>query len=144
MTPPLQSGIPMSAYERLDRSRFRIVEAARGGSGAPDPSQNGKHLTGNGLLLEAARYWWDTQPLLGNLKIAVRVIDEVSRPIAQRAPHGLVVGAAVVGALLAWSRPWRWVAGPVLAQMFAPRMVTKVLACTLQKSKGKGNAHISA
>lgn len=65
-------------------------------------------------------------PLLVVGTFAKEAMETAVRPFAQRNPLGLVSAAALAGALLAWSRPWRWLLTPVVASML-PVLVTKVV-----------------
>lgn len=52
------------------------------------------------------------------------------QPLAQRHPIALVLGAAVAGALLVRSRPWRWRVVPALVGGLLPLLVRKAVALT--------------
>jgi len=45
------------------------------------------------------------------------------RPTAQRHPLGLMLGALLMGGLLVWSRPWRWLLGPALSAGWMPQLL---------------------
>lgn len=59
--------------------------------------------------------------------IAATTADAVLEPVAQRHPWRLVLGAAALGGLLAWSRPWRWVVVPALFAGLVPQLLSAAL-----------------
>ena len=65
------------------------------------------------------------------LRLATRVgadaANAVIQPMAQRNPLGLILGAAALGAVVAWTRPWRWVLKPALLAGFLPQVISKVI-----------------
>jgi len=65
-------------------------------------------------------------PLLVAGTFAKEAVETAVQPFAQRNPLGLVAGAALVGALFTWSRPWRWLLTPVVVSML-PVLITKVV-----------------
>jgi hypothetical protein len=88
----------MSASEQLAASRARLKRAI-----APD---------GN-------------QPAVGGVTEAL--LSAYLRPVATRRPLSLVLSAAGVGALVAWSRPWRWVDREALVRIAIPYVVAHLL-----------------
>lgn len=70
-------------------------------------------LPGTGEVMDALAAWWK---------------DASLRPLAQRHPIALVTGALFAGALLAWTRPWRWLFRPALLTTLGPALLTSVLA----------------
>lgn len=139
MSPPLNPAAPTAAA-RLDLSRERLRRALLGdagtnGDGPGRPSMANtpawiaslKALPGVGLLVEAAEAWWSRHPLHLAGTIAVTAADAVLKPIAQRHPLRLVLGAAAFGGLLAWSRPWRWVVAPALFAGLVPQLLSAAL-----------------
>lgn len=70
-------------------------------------------LPGTGEVMDALAAWWKEASL---------------RPLAERHPVALVAGALVAGALLAWTRPWRWLLRPALLTTLGPALLTSVLA----------------
>jgi hypothetical protein len=66
------------------------------------------------MALDVAKAWWTRHPYR-LMAVALRnVANAAVLPTAQRHPVGLVAGAFVVGGLLFWSRPWRWLPASVL------------------------------
>ena len=127
------------ARERLELSRERIrrclsaVSTPRGvstarASGVPFAAWMAslRALPIAGVLLDAVGSWWTQHPLRIGALVASEGLRAVARPLAQRSPFGLVAGALVVGAALAWSRPWRWLLRPVLFTGLAQQLVAKL------------------
>ena len=121
MTAPL-----LTPGERLALSRERLrVALAQNAAQAPSPLAAlfpggigllellKTALPGTGEVIEALGTWW-TQAKL--------------RPLAERHPVALVTGSLLVGALLVWSRPWRWLSSSSFLSTLAPALVTSALA----------------
>lgn len=139
MSAPMNPALP-SAAARLDQSRERLRRAllgepgaAGGANGTSVPSATPawlaslKAMPGVGLLVAAAEAWWSRHPLHLAGTIAVTAADAVLKPVAQRHPLRLVLGAAALGGLLAWSRPWRWVVVPALFAGLVPQLLSAAL-----------------
>lgn len=116
----------LTPSERLALSRERIrLAIAHNTTQAPPPlaaliSGNSSlidilkmALPGGNDVVDAVAVWWKEASL---------------RPLAQRHPVALVAGALAVGALLAWTRPWRWLFRPALVTTLGPALITSVLA----------------
>jgi len=58
-----------------------------------------------------------THPSVLALALFKQVIDGQLRPLAQRHPVALVLGAAAAGALAVQARPWRLASSPLVAQL---------------------------
>lgn len=125
--------------DRLDLSRARLRQAmlastkpasssARPKSGVTSAWLDGvKSSPGVSILLEAASGWWMRHPLRLATRVSADAANAVIRPIAQRNPLGLVLGALVIGAVVAWTRPWRWVLKPALLVGLLPQVISKVI-----------------
>ena len=96
----------IEAAERLNWSRARLRQALNESAAVPNRSNSPMHLAG---------------------KLANDAINRAVRPFARRNPFGLVLGAALTGALLAWSRPWRWLLSPALVATLLPQLLSKAL-----------------
>ncbi|MCY7306731.1 MAG: hypothetical protein LH632_11390 [Rhodoferax sp.] len=106
----------LTASENLTLSRQRMRQVLAESAAAPHTSDN---------------------PLLVAGTFAKEAVETAVHPFAQRNPLGLVAGAVLVGGLLAWSRPWRWLLTPVVASMlpvFVTRMVRAAPAETWMKA----------
>ena len=125
-----------AALVRLALSRKRLHEAL---SEASQPQQHAGHSNTTRsdtpaqspavqLLASAVHALWATRPLGHALDAAAQIGQAALRPVAQRHPLGLVLGAALAGGLLASSRPWRWPFKPALAAAWLPQLLMWTLA----------------
>ncbi len=121
----------------LSRERLRLAMAppvARAGSSGAARNPIGawfddlKANPVSAMLIDAVTRWWARHPLRLAGMVAAGATTAVVRPMAQRYPLGLVVAALVIGGLLAWSRPWRWLLTPALLAGFVPRMFSSLMA----------------
>ncbi len=80
------------------------------------------------MLIDAVTRWWAQHPLRLAGMVAAGATTAMVRPMAQRNPLSLVLAALVLGGLLAWSRPWRWLLTPALLAGFVPRVFSKLVA----------------
>lgn len=131
-----------SAVERLALSRERLRRAMM-----PTPSEReGGHTRGDGIggwaallvdritaipgarvLIEAVRTWWSQHPLHAAGLVAAEASRKLAAPIAERNPLTLVFGALLFGAVLALTRPWRWLLRPALFAGLLPALVASVM-----------------
>lgn len=74
------------------------------------------------------QWWWARHPLRIAAQLAAATAVVVLRPVARRHPRTLLVGVAVMGGLLMWSRPWRWLLKPALFTEWLPQLAAKALA----------------
>ena len=87
-----------------------------------------KSAPGVSIIVEAVSSWWMRHPLRLASMVASDAARAVIQPVAQKNPVALVLVALVVGGLLAWSRPWRWIARPALLAGLLPQVLSKVIA----------------
>lgn len=80
------------------------------------------------IALGAVRTLCAAHPLGHAVDAAARVGHAALRPVAQRHPLALVLGAALAGGLLASSRPWRWPFKPAIAAAWLPQLLMGLLA----------------
>ena len=128
----------MSAVERIELSRARLRAAM-----TPAPvaaSTTTAHVNPLAwldrlkdqpviaILVDTLQSWWLRHPLRAAAHVASETGNAVARPIAQTNPITLVAVAAVAGAVLAWSRPWRWAIKPALFAGLLPQLVSRVVA----------------
>ena len=127
--------------ERLALSRERLRQTMQQGAkpfkGASKPLLGAtgaawvnsfKSAPGVSIILEAVGSWWARHPLRLASMVAAEAATAVVQPIAQRNPVGLVLGALVLGAVVVWSRPWRWILKPALLAGLFPQLLSKVIA----------------
>ena len=94
------------ANARLTLSRQLLRQALRDIAAAPDHATSPLHLAG---------------------RMATDALNHAVQPVAQRNPLSLVLGAAVAGGVLAWSRPWRWILTPALLATLLPPLLSRAL-----------------
>lgn len=98
----------LGAHAKLELSRRRLREAMARPAGHP--------------LVDATR---------AATQAASRAARDASRttlePVVREHPVGSALAAAGIGALLVWSRPWRWVGSALLVGVL-PRVASRVIA----------------
>jgi hypothetical protein len=124
------------AMARIEMSRERIRLAMQGASSpSVEPGQpHSSWLSGVkdvpfvGVIVNAVHSWWLQHPLRPVSMVISQASAVLTRPIAQRKPITLVLAAAVGGAVLVWSKPWRWIFRSALLAGLAPQIVSRVIA----------------
>jgi hypothetical protein len=129
-----------SAQARLHLSRLRISLALQKAhatqsqsdparSATPSPCWADNLTTDPGLraLLQTVAAWWAQHPLQNAASMASLAARELLRPMAQRNPLGMVLGAAAVGGALVLFKPWRWISVPTLAAGLIPQLLAKLV-----------------
>lgn len=111
---PLHDG-DRPARERLERSRAHlhgIWRATRAPAADVARPAGARAPSLADAALSAASRWWRQHPWRTSGTLVVRVAEPAARaalaPIAQQRPLTVLAVAAAGGALLVWSRPWRW------------------------------------
>ena len=130
-----------ATMERLALSRERLREAMHNSAAKPGGAAfqraNGSTahwldgvnaIPGASIVIEAVRTWWARHPLRITSMVAAEAATAVVQPLAQSNPVGLVLGAALLGGLFAWSRPWRWIITPALFAGLLPQIFSKAMA----------------
>jgi hypothetical protein len=80
------------------------------------------------IVIDTLQSWWSRHPLRAAVHVASEAGNAVVKPIAQHNPIALVALACFAGAVLAWSRPWRWALKPALFAGLMPQLVSRVVA----------------
>lgn len=126
-----------AARDRLEESRTRLRLAMS----PPPPAQTQPSNLGAQTwlhklgavplvhaVLDSVGSWWSHHPLRPVAAMANEASNAVVKPVAQRNPMTLVVVAALVGAGLAWSRPWRWIFRSALFAGLVPQLASRVVS----------------
>ncbi len=87
-----------------------------------------KAIPGVGVVADALAHWWAQHPLRSVVVLADGALQAVVTPLARRHPYTLAAGALLVGALLAWSRPWRLARRHGLLNGLGPALVAVAMA----------------
>ena len=132
--------------ERLAQSRERLRQALSGATSATGESSSAGRpaawwqslaaLPGAGIAIDAVQQWWARHPLRATTQIAFNAARGAVHPIAQRHPWALVLGAGLVGGLLAWRRPWGWVLKPALFAGLAQQLLISSLKAQVRAQHG--------
>ena len=132
----------LSAADRLSESRTRMRAAmmeishppkrtplfgSSGGDFVADLLSRVKALPGAAIVIESVEGWWQQHPLRTVGVVAGEASRAFVRPIAQRSPHVLILGATALGALFALTRPWRWLLRPALFVGLVPQVTAQVM-----------------
>jgi hypothetical protein len=129
-----------SAAERLNLSRERLLNAMQDITASRNEAvkqQAGTSniwmetlaaMPGGNVLMQALRVWWEKHPLHVASGLAAEAAKATLKPMADRYPLRLVLGAFVVGGLFTWSRPWRWAFKPAILMGFLPQVFSKVFS----------------
>lgn len=148
--PPGVATDALAAVEKLAQSRERLRMALSPPSGTTHSAANGasSHLLPNWLgrlfslpaarlLLEGLRLWWGRHPLRVVGVLAFDATSTLVRPLARQHPLVLVLAAAVAGAMLGWTRPWRWLLRSGAATAVLAGLLPQLLRHSLQQSQGQ-------
>lgn len=81
-----------------------------------------------GTIIEALQAWWLNHPIRPVASVAIEASNTLVEPLARSNPFALVAGAAALGALFVWSRPWRWLFGPALFAGLVPQLASRLVS----------------
>jgi hypothetical protein len=119
----------------VSRSRLRLhlqQWQSQQAPDAPNPQQTWldalRAEPGTRVLLNALQLWWAQQPWHQASAAFAASVGQLLRPLAQRSPLLLVVGAAALGSALVLLKPWRWLSLSTLAAGLLPQLLPKLLA----------------
>jgi hypothetical protein len=127
----------IDAAQRVELTRARLRKAMTPPPPAPrriaKPGkvtwlEKAKHLPVVGVVVDALDSWWMHHPLRPVTQVVGEASNAAVQPLAQSNPITLVVGAAVAGAALAWSRPWRWMLRSALFAGIVPQIATRIIS----------------
>ncbi len=111
-----------------DRARMLPASAVPTAPSRADLAERLKDLPGAAMVIDAVQTWWAQHPLRTATLVAGEASRKFAAPLAERNPVALILGAVVVGALLAWTRPWRWILRPALFAGLLPAVGVAVHA----------------
>jgi hypothetical protein len=80
-----------------------------------------------GVMVDALKTWWQHHPARPATALAGSAARSVLKPVADRHPVALVVGAAAVGASIVAIKPWRWGLRPAVLAGLLPPLVTSAI-----------------
>jgi hypothetical protein len=126
--------VPGTAAARLALTRERLRLAMTPAPQASKPAHSFisaahlKDLPIIGTIIEALQAWWFNHPMRPVASVAVEASNSIVEPLAKRNPFALVAGAAALGALFVWSKPWRWLFGPALFAGLVPQVASRVVS----------------
>ena len=129
------------ALLRLQQSRARM-QRALSASAPSEPSANSRQpspaladlltklrsIPAAKVLLDAVGSWWSQQPAGVLLRVGSTAASTLMKPLVERHPVALILGALAFGGLLAWSWPWRWLMRPAAISGWLPRFAAGVAA----------------
>jgi hypothetical protein len=128
---------PRTASERLAVSRERLRQVMRN---APAPLRNARRgpasawlnsldsIPGASVLIDALGAWWAQHPLRSVSLVITASAKAALQPMAARSPFSLVLGAALLGGLLALTIPWRWILRPAVFAGLLPQLGHRAMA----------------
>ncbi len=130
MSPPLPTPAERLVLSR-ERLRLALREVSAPGASSQKTSSvpsvwswlnNLNTRPGANAPVEAVRQWWSVHPWRVVGELAFEAARAALRPLAQRHPFGLVLGAFALGAVLTWTRPWRPLLTPTLWVRLLPKI----------------------
>jgi hypothetical protein len=118
----------------VSRSRLRLeLQAWQRGQETPTNSTQQSWLDalraepGTRVLLDALHLWWARQSWHQTTATLIASLSQLLRPLAQRNPLMLVLGAAALGGALVLFKPWRWLSLSTIAAGLLPQLLPKLL-----------------
>ena len=131
--PSLSAGARLAVTR--ERMKLAMVLPHRARGDTSDASSDGaslmtrlRSIPGAMLLMETVENWWMRHPMRTAVLVAAEASRAIVRPVAQRTPVKLMLIALGVGAVIAWTRPWRWLIRPALFAGLLPQLVSRIVA----------------
>lgn len=88
-----------------------------------------------GPLIDRAATWWEGHPLHAVVALFTTRQASAAEPLKQRHPWAMLLGAAAIGALLMWTRPWRYA---LLRRAVYAGLVPQVVTTLLSRVSADG------
>lgn len=141
----------MTASERLTRSREQMshwltnddrddrqrTRANRHAPASRSNVRNNDHAPTSigGIVGEVISEWWSEHPLHASATLALTASRTAIVPLVRRHPAAVLGGAAALGAVMIWARPWRWLLRPALVAGVASQLAARTIARLATTSK---------
>lgn len=132
---------PQNPQDRLALSRVCLRQAMRTLPSHPTAAAGQAHVgqapswleslrsePATRVLLDAISAWWAQHPLQTATSVVANSAKAVLNPLVQRNPWGVVLTALVVGGVLVWVRPWRWISLSAVFAGLLPQVLSKIAA----------------
>jgi hypothetical protein len=87
-----------------------------------------REMPGADVIVQALKTWWKQHPLRATSSLVWDTAKAAIQPVAQRHPAALMAAAVAVGAVVAITRPWRWLFKPALLAAVMPHLINSILA----------------
>jgi hypothetical protein len=118
---------PPSPEAGLAQSRERLLQALRQAPSMQTSGSSGSNSeSAKGLLLQAL-----LEALRTSATLVTQPLKSALTEIAQRHPLALVAGSFVLGGLVSWSKPWRWLPATALMAGLLPAYLNKLVVSHL-------------
>jgi hypothetical protein len=129
MAPDPQTRLAVSRSRlRLELQAWQRDQEPAPNSAEPSWLDGLRAEPGTRVLLDALHLWWAQQPWHHTTAALAASVSQLLRPLAQRNPLLLVLGAAALGSAVVWLKPWRWLSFSAIAAGLLPQLLPKLLA----------------
>jgi len=133
----------LTASERLTQSRERMSywltdddrEARANGHVNAGERPAEQPTSVGGIVREVIGDWWAEHPLHASATLAFKASRTAIVPLVRQHPVAVLGSAAVVGAVIIWARPWRWLLRPALVAGVASQLAARTIARMATASK---------
>ena len=133
----------LTASERLTQSRERMSywltdddrEARANGHVNAGERHAEQPTSVGGIVREVISDWWAEHPLHASATLAFKASRTAIVPLVRQHPVAVLGIAAVVGAVIIWARPWRWLLRPALVAGVASQLAARTIARMATASK---------
>ena len=123
-----------AAIAKVEASRARLRLAMMPAAPPADAARTAPSIRARllkipivGGVVDSVQAWWNSHPYRPAAQVASEATHAVINPVARRHPYALVLAAAIFGAGLAWTRPWRWIFRSALFAGLLPQLATRAV-----------------